>query len=145
MKTRSKFVDGLVYRLDVITVLALAAVLVVLFLNTNPLFLSINNIYNLIQLNAALIIVAVGMTFVVMSGNMDLSGGSVIVLTASITGVIFRSTGNIWLALAACLLTAVLIGALNGFLISFLNINAVIVTLSCMVWARGLPKPCRTG
>lgn len=138
MKTRSKFVDGLVYRLDVITVLALAAVLVVLFLNTNPLFLSTNNIYNLIQLNAALIIVAVGMTFVVMSGNMDLSGGSVIVLTASITGVIFRSTGNIWLALAACLLTAVLIGALNGFLISFLNINAVIVTLSCMVWARGL-------
>ena len=47
MKTRSKLGDGLVYRLDVITVLALAAVLVVLFLNTNPLFLSINNIYNI--------------------------------------------------------------------------------------------------
>lgn len=138
MKTRSKLLDGIVYRLDVLTVLALAAVLVVFFLNTNPYFISVNNIYNMLQLNAALIIVSVGMTFVVMSGNMDLSSGSVIVLTASITGVIFRATGNIWLAMAACLLSATLIGAMNGFLISYLNLNAVIVTLSCMVWARGL-------
>lgn len=138
MKTRSKWIDGLVYRLDVITVLVLAVLLGAFFYSVNPQFLSVHNIYNMIQLNAALIIVSVGMTFVVMSGNMDLSSGAVIVLTASIMGVIYRSTENIWLAMAACLAVAVLIGALNGFLISYMNINAVIITLSCMVWARGL-------
>lgn len=138
MKKQSKLLDGIVYRLDILTVLLLAAVLVIFFLGRNHLFLSVNNIYNMIQLNAALIIVAVGMTFVVMSGNMDLSSGSLIVLTASITGVIFRATGNIWLALAACLLSSVLIAALNAFLIAYVRLNAVIVTLSCMVWARGL-------
>jgi len=94
--------------------------------------------FNLLQFNAALIIVAVGMTFVVMSGNMDLSSGAIIVLTASIMGVIFRATDNMWLGIAACIVTATLIGAINGFLIAYLKINAVIITLSCMIWARGL-------
>lgn len=138
MKTHSKWMDGLVYRLDVITVLVLAALLAVFFSCVNPRFLSLHNLYNMIQLNAALIIVSIGMTFVVMSGNMDLSSGSVIVLAVSVTGVVYRSTGNIWLSMAACLAVAVGIGLLNGFLISYWKINAVIITLSCMVWARGL-------
>lgn len=138
MKQTKKLRAGLLYRMDVLTVLLLSLLLVIFFTSSNPKFLSINNLYNLLQLNAALIIVSVGMTFVVMSGNMDLSSGSLIVLTASVAGVIFRSTGNIWLALASCVLVATLFGALNGLLIAYLRINAVIITLSAMIFCRGL-------
>jgi len=124
--------------LDTYTLLAMTAILTVFFLSQNPLFLSIGNLFNLIQQNAALIIVAVGMTFVVISGNIDLSSGSIIVFTSCLAGIIFSGTGSIWLALAACVAMATAIGAFNGLLISRLRINPVIVTLSCMIWARGL-------
>jgi ribose transport system permease protein len=135
---KHRLLNAIVYRLDIITVLVLAACLVAFFLGSNPKFLSVNNLFNLLQLNAALIIVAVGMTFVVMSGNMDLSSGAIIVFTASLMGVIFRATGSMELAIAACILASLLIGAFNGFLIAYLRVNAVIITLSCMIWARGL-------
>jgi ribose transport system permease protein len=138
MNKSKKVLNGIVYRLDIITVFVLTVCLVIFFLSNNAKFLTLNNMFNLLQFNAALIIVAVGMTFVVMSGNMDLSSGAIIVLTASIMGVIFRATDNMWLGIAACIVTATLIGAINGFLIAYLKINAVIITLSCMIWARGL-------
>ncbi len=139
MKPKQKsLLTGLVTRMDVITVLLLSLALTVFFLSRNSQFLSINNIFNMVQQNAALIIVSVGMTFIVISGNMDLSSGSLIVLTACITGVIFRGTGSIWLGLMACVGAAALIGAINAALIAYGRINAVIITLSCMMWARGL-------
>lgn len=138
MIKQKKLVTAVINRLDILTVLFLTMILTLFFLSRNPKFLSMNNLFNLIQQNASLIIVSVGMTFVIISGNMDLSSGSLIVLTACITGVIFRDVGSIWLGLAACVLSATLIGAINGFLIAYGRINAVIITLSCMVWARGL-------
>ena len=124
--------------LDVLTTLFLTLLLVIFFTARNSLFLSLGNLFNLVQQNAALCIVATGMTFVIISGNMDLSSGSIIVLTACLAGVVFRETSNILLALAACVALAALIGVFNGWLISYLGINAVIVTLATMIWARGL-------
>ena len=139
MPSRTKsFPKALVKHMDVWTILLLSAVLTACFLALNEDFLSIANINNIIQQNAALIIVSVGMTFVVISGNIDLSSGSLIVLTACLTGVIMRETGNIWLGMAACICVAGLIAAMNAALISYGKINAVIITLACMVWARGL-------
>ncbi len=139
MNPKTKAVlKAFVTRMDVITVVLLSLVLAGFFLSGNRQFLSANNIFNMLQQNAALIIVSVGMTFIVISGNMDLSSGALIVLTACITGVIFRDTGNIWLGLAACVLAAVSIGMMNATLIAYGKINAVIITLSCMMWARGL-------
>jgi ribose transport system permease protein len=142
MKAKNTEKRGLTYHfvrsLDTYTLLIMTALLVVFFLIGNPAFLSVGNLFNLVQQNAALIIVAIGMTFVVISGNIDLSSGSVIVFTSCLAGIIFSGTGNIWLALAACVAMATVIGAFNGFLIAKLGINPVIVTLSCMIWARGL-------
>ena len=133
-----KNLTAVVKHMDVLTILLLSAILTVFFVSRNPNFLSLSNLSNIIQQNAALIIVAVGMTFVVISGNMDLSSGSLIVLTACLTGVIFRSTGNIWLGIIACVGVAALIAMMNAALIAYGNINAVIITLACMIWARGL-------
>lgn len=132
------FFKPLVKHMDVLTILFLSALLTAFFLSRNPGFLSVANLSNILQQNAALIIVSVGMTFVVISGNMDLSSGSLIVLTACLTGVILRGTGNIWLGMAACVGVAVLVAAMNAALIAYGRINAVIITLSCMIWARGL-------
>ena len=124
--------------LDTYSILLMTLVLIVFFLIQNPMFLSVGNLFNLVQQNAALIVVAVGVTFVIISGNIDLSSGSIIVFTSCLTGIIYVATGNIWLAMAACIGMATLIGAFNGLLISKLGINPVIVTLSCMIWAKGL-------
>ncbi len=135
---KKKYIKELVKHMDVFTVLLLSVILIVYFQIMNPKFISISNINNMIQQNAALIIVSVGMTFVVISGNMDLSSGSLIVLSACLTGIIFRSTGNIWFGIIACIGVTFIIAMLNAALIAYGKINAVITTLSCMIWARGL-------
>jgi len=137
-KKAKAFLKTLVKHMDVLTILLLSVLLTACFLTLNRGFLSVSNISNIIQQNAALIIVAVGITFVIISGNIDLSSGSLIVLTACLTGVIFRETGNIWLGIAACIGAATMIAAMNAALISYGKINAVIITLACMIWARGL-------
>lgn len=133
-----KYVTTIIKYMDILTILLLSAVLILFFISRNPKFLSISNLTNIVQQNAALIIVSVGTTFVVISGNMDLSSGSLIVLTACMTGVVFRATGNIWLGMITCIGVAMLISTMNAALIAYGKINAVIITLSCMIWARGL-------
>lgn len=124
--------------LDTYSILIMTVALVIFFLIKNPMFLSVGNLFNLVQQNASLIVVSVGMTFIIISGNIDLSSGSIIVFTSCLAGIVFKATGDIWLAIAASICMATLIGLFNGFLISRLDINPVIATLSCMIWARGL-------
>jgi ribose transport system permease protein len=133
-----KLVLKIIKRLDTYSILLMTLVLVFFFLTKNHSFLSIGNIFNLIQQNASLVIVAVGMTFVIISGNIDLSSGSIIVFSSCMAGIVFLSTDNIWLALLACVGIASVIGIFNGFLIARVGINPVITTLACMIWARGL-------
>lgn len=138
MKQKNRWKKILVLKMDTFAILAMSLLVALFFAVTNSRFLTVSNLFNLIQQNAALAITAVGVTFVIISGNMDLSSGSIIVLCACITGMIFQSTGNIFLGVAASLAVAVVIGMFNGLLISYGKINAVIVTLACMTWARGL-------
>lgn len=135
---RNKLILIIMKRLDTLSILFMTFVLILLFLLRNHFFLSAGNIFNLIQQNASLSIVAIGMTFVIISGNIDLSSGSIIVLSSCLAGVIFNFTGNIALSLLLCIFVATSIGVLNGLLISKIGINPVIVTLACMIWARGL-------
>ena len=92
----------------------------------------------MLEQNAALAIVAVGITFSIISTQIDLSPGSVIALVGVITAIIFRDTGNIILAIVVGISAAIVIGIFNGALIAKLNLNPVIVTLAAYIWARGL-------
>jgi ribose/xylose/arabinose/galactoside ABC-type transport system permease subunit len=118
--------------------LLMLAVLVVIFANLNPYFLTLANLKTLLEQNAALIIIAVGMTFAIISRNIDLAPGSLIALCGVITGLVFTASGNIALALLAGFATAVLVDLFNGTLIAFFGINPLIVTLAAWIWARGL-------
>lgn len=103
-----------------------------------PGFASTRVICNILTDNAFLGIIAVGMTFVILSGGIDLSVGAVI----AFTGVLLaRLIGDWhvdpWLAFAVVMVMGCAFGALMGWLVDALNIPAFIITLAAMFFLRG--------
>jgi ribose/xylose/arabinose/galactoside ABC-type transport system permease subunit len=89
--------------------------------------------------NAFLIVVAVGMTFVILTGGIDLSVGAVVALSTMISATLVANQG--WhplLAIAAVLAVGSLLGLLMGAMIQYFEIQPFIVTLAGMFLARGL-------
>src|SRR5690606_38540456 len=104
-----------------------------------PTMLSTRVIGNLLTDNAFLGIAAVGMTFVILSGGIDLSIGSVIAFSGVFIAVLLRDTGLHPLAVFALLLAVTtLFGAAMGSIIHLLEMPAFIVTLAGMFLARGM-------
>lgn len=104
-----------------------------------PNMLSTRVIGNLLTDNAFLGIAAVGMTFVILSGGIDLSIGSVIAFTGVLIAVLLRDTGMHPLAaFAIALLISTAFGAVMGAIIHYLEMPAFIVTLAGMFLARGM-------
>ncbi|BEU95269.1 sugar ABC transporter permease YjfF [Acidovorax sp. DW039] len=102
-------------------------------------FLSAQVFLNLLIDNAFLVIVAVGMTFVILSGGIDLSVGSVVALTTMVLASLVEHHG--WSPIAAIplvLLMGTVFGAVMGFLIERFRLQPFIVTLAGMFLARGL-------
>jgi ribose transport system permease protein len=108
------------------------------FTALNPRFLTLANLTTLLDQNAAMMIVAVGMTFAIISRNIDLSPGSLIALSGTALGLVFSATGSIALGILAGFIVAVLVEAFNAVLIAWGGINPLIVTLACWIWARGI-------
>lgn len=104
-----------------------------------PNILSTRVIGNLLTDNAFLGIAAVGMTFVILSGGIDLSIGSVIAFTGIFLAVLLQNTGiHPLAAFALVLLITTLFGAIMGAIIHYLEMPAFIVTLAGMFLARGM-------
>ncbi len=102
-------------------------------------FFSAQVFLNLLVDNAFLIIVAVGMTFVILSGGIDLSVGSVVALTTMVSAALVEQRG--WspaVVIPLVLLMGTAFGALMGFLIERFRLQPFIVTLAGMFLARGL-------
>ncbi len=102
-------------------------------------FFSLQVFVNFFTDNAALGIVAVGMTFVILSGGIDLSVGSVVALSATIIAVLIEEYE--WApmsAMAVALLVGAIFGMLMGGIIHYLDLAPFIVTLAGMFMARGL-------
>ncbi|MEJ8472818.1 galactofuranose ABC transporter, permease protein YjfF [Roseibium algae] len=103
-----------------------------------PSMFSLRVVANLLTDNAFLGIAAVGMTFVILSGGIDLSVGSVIAFTGVFLAVILRDTSIHPLgAFALVLSITILFGAAMGAIIHYLEMPAFIVTLAGMFLARG--------
>ncbi|MDH7807362.1 MULTISPECIES: galactofuranose ABC transporter, permease protein YjfF [unclassified Rhizobium] len=121
--------------LTTLTIFLIAYLLCVL---QYPAILSTRVIGNLLTDNAFLGIAAVGMTFVILSGGIDLSIGSVIAFTSVFVAVMV-GTYNIHplLAFAIVLVISTLFGCLMGAMIRFLSIPPFVVTLAGMFLARG--------
>jgi len=102
-----------------------------------PGFLSLQVFLNLLIDNAFLCVVAVGMTFVILSGGIDLSVGSVVALTTMVSAALLQAGWNPWAAMALVLALGAAFGALQGWLIQRFGLAPFIVTLAGMFFARG--------
>ncbi len=122
--------------------------LLVIFASLSPAFLTTGNLLILAKHVAINAILAIGMTYVILAGGIDLSVGSVVGLAAMIAGglinqgLVLPMFGvvvyfNIWLIMLITLLVGVLVGALNGWLITQFRLAPFIATLGVMYVARG--------
>jgi ribose/xylose/arabinose/galactoside ABC-type transport system permease subunit len=93
-------------------------------------------IFNQVSVNA---ILAFGVTFVIISGGIDLSLGSMLAVAGVVAALFSKSdTGNLWISLPLALLAGALMGAINGWIIVLSKVPPFIVTLGSMTIARGL-------
>ena len=104
----------------------------------SPYFFTASNLWEITLQTAVIGIIAAGQTLVILSGGIDLSVGSVFACAGIAGGLVFQATGNLWLTLAATLLTGATLGALNGLFISQLRVPPFIATLGMLGMARGL-------
>lgn len=100
-------------------------------------FLSVSNLFNVIRQVAVGGLVACGMTFVILTGGIDLSVGSIVGLTGALSAGVLRTTDNILLAVFVAVMVGVLCGMVNGFFVSYCGIPAFIATLGMMTLLRG--------
>lgn len=111
-----------------------------------PSFFTRQNLLNVVNQNAAVAIIAIGMTMVIITAGIDLSVGSLLALSAVLTAVSLQTWGGGagagTLAILACCLLGVgvsgLCGAFSGVMVTYFRVPAFIVTLSLMMLARGL-------
>lgn len=130
----ARIVDLLVRYNFVVIFFIVAAIATMLSSN----FLTVGNISNLFQQAAVVGIVAVGMTFVILTGNIDLSVGSVVALSGMIVASLLAQGHDPFIAVVLTLLVGVCCGAAMGGLTAFAKVPSFIVSLAGLVSFRGI-------
>ena len=124
--------------LNILGILLAFLVLCVIMAIASPAFLKQTNLLNILQQISINFTIAIGMTFVIASGGIDLSVGSILSLSAIFTALCMKQNIPVWLAILVGLLSGILMGLINGALIHFTGINAFIITLGTSFLYRGL-------
>jgi ribose/xylose/arabinose/galactoside ABC-type transport system permease subunit len=93
---------------------------------------------NLFRNNSYLLISAIGMTFVILTGGIDLSVSGVVALTTVASAALVRAGWNTWTVVLLMLLMGMTLGAIMGGIITFMKVQPFIVTLAGMWFARGM-------
>jgi ribose transport system permease protein len=101
-------------------------------------FLSPSNVLNIARQTAMISIMAVGGIFVIGSGMIDLSIGSIVPLASLTTAIVLRSTGNIFASVACGLAIGAGVGAVNGFLSTTAKLPSFLATMCMMTLIRGV-------
>lgn len=114
------------------------AAMVVYLSFSNQFFLTQINLTNILLQSAILAIVAFGVTFVILAGELDLSVGSGVALVSVITATVMRDTGSLELGVLLGVATGALIGAINGLVVTMLRVPSFIATLGMLVIAQGV-------
>jgi len=118
---------------------ALVAIVILFEILTNGLLLMPNNVASLVQQNAYVMILAIGMVMVIVAGHIDLSVGSVVAFIGGLVAIMMDKWGLPWLVAALLgLVVGALVGAWQGYWVAYVGIPAFIVTLAGMLIFRGL-------
>lgn len=115
-------------------------VLIVVMTIASPSFLNITNIFNILKQNAVYGVLAVGMTFVIVTGGIDLSVGSIVAITACFATKLAQdgTTLPVGVAMLVGLLVGLACGVFSGFFIAYTGVPAFIATLATQQIARGI-------
>lgn len=119
------------------TVISLFTLIIIVSI-INPKFLTMYNILNIFRQVSIIGLIAFGMTFVIITGGIDLSVGATLGLTSMIMGLlIVKGTAGI-AAILIALILGVIFGGINGVLVSRVKLQPFIATLSTMTMYRGI-------
>lgn len=139
MIDRARSWTGSVFRYEQIPLLlALLVICCYLAIATDGLFVSPNNLMNVLRASSIELIVALGMTVALVSGQVDLSVGSLLAVVGVVCVAGYNATGSVLIAVLAGIAVGVLVGLTNGLLVTWLRINALITTLGMMAVLRGI-------
>lgn len=138
-RTGFRAIAGKIGQIDEIGVIgALIVLIVLLSLLVPDTFLTAQNFINVSRQASYVAIMAVGMVFVIAMGDIDLSVGSIWMLSSVSMAIALRDNYSIWIAVAVCMLVATFCGFLNGALSVALRIPTIIVTLGTLSLFRGI-------
>jgi ribose transport system permease protein len=117
----------------------IALLIMVIFLTfTSPTFLTVRNFLNVGRQVSLLGIMAVGMTFVLISKEVDLSIGSIYALAGLVAGILLTMGYNLWLSILIGLMLGAFIGFLNGWFSTYGQLPSFITTLGMLSVVRGV-------
>ena len=122
---------------NLIIVIALF-VLVVIFSILNKNFIDRYNIVSMVQSLTPYAIMGLGVTFVIATGGIDLSIGTVCIASAVIAGKLYMNGMALWLTIPVMLAIGLLFGVINGILVAKFKLPNFIATLGTMMFSRGL-------
>lgn len=110
---------------------------IVIFSLSSEYFLDVYNVMNILVQSSLIAIIAVGQTFVILTGGIDLSVGSTVAFSSVSVGLLLVSGVPIWLSIILGILVGAGVGLVNGVAIAYGKIPAFIVTLGMMSIAKG--------
>lgn len=114
-------------------------IMIVFFSVASPNFLISDNIISILLATCVNGLLALGVTFVIITGGIDLSIGTVMTFSAVVAGLVVTNLGApIWLGVLTAIITGGAIGAVTGVLVAYLKIPAFIATLGIMMVTKGL-------
>ena len=136
-ETTKKIIDKKEFFDKYRSLIALALLVVVVSI-LSPSFLTTKNIFNVLRQTSVNAIIAAGMTFVILTGGIDLSVGSILAISGAVCASMLVSGTNMIIAIIVALVIGAVVGFLNGFIISKGKLQPFIATLATMTVFRGL-------
>lgn len=120
--------------------LALLVIVVGFNLASSPYYLGVDNIVNLFQLSVEKIIIALMMTLIIISGEIDLSVASIMGLAACVMAKLFEIGVPLPIALVMAVAAGAIAGLINGFWIAYIGLPSLAVTLAGLIGFRGVGR-----
>lgn len=125
---------------QVITVTIGLIILSIVFGILNPTFFSGKNVGNLLRQIAPILLIGIGQSYVLITGNIDLSIGSVLGMSCMISATLMTKGVNPWLAAIITVILCLGVGVINGVLVAKCKLPPFIATLGTMTIARGIAQ-----
>jgi len=140
MKKQLRFTQtvGKALQIREMGVLVPILIAVVLFAGKNPKFLEADNVINMLRTASFNFLTAIGMTFLIISGGLDLSVGAVYALAGVAAGIFMNLGIPIFPAILFAILCGAVIGLVNGFFVEVVSLPPFLATMGSMYLARGL-------